>query len=103
MTSSFQADTARVIYSWHDEDPADRDSLAKHRVRGSRSVNLLGGLQNPPNDPELLSNFIIAAEDVSAIQSALHWPNRSSYCIVLSTNSDCATVDKLFRVIAIIS
>ena len=54
-----------MIYSWHDDDPVDSGSLSRHRVRGTVSLNLIGGLQDPPPDPTNLNSFKIAVENVS--------------------------------------
>jgi len=48
----FQADTARIIWSWHTNDPTSANALAMHNFQGVTSLNLLGGLPNPSQDPE---------------------------------------------------
>ena len=57
---SMQADTSRVVWSWHSGDPASPDSVIQHEYKGSMSINLLGGLDNPPPQPSDSDSFIIA-------------------------------------------
>ena len=62
-----QADTARVVWSWHSEDPADLDSIQFHEFMGSTSVNLLGGLNVDREDPPDTNSFIVRNENVQCI------------------------------------
>ena len=57
---TMQADTSRVVRSWHSEDPASPDSVMQHEYKGSMSINLLGGLGNPRSQPSDSDSFIIA-------------------------------------------
>ena len=41
---SLQADTARVIWSWGETDPASETGLTQHIRQGGTVINLLGGL-----------------------------------------------------------
>ena len=64
---ALQANTARVIFSWNDVDPTmpdGRDAM-RHTTRGSASVNLLGGLPDPPPVPSDSETFFIGVENVS--------------------------------------
>ena len=54
-----QADTSRVMWSWHSGDPASPDSIMKHEYKGSKSINLLGGLVNAPSQLSDPDSFII--------------------------------------------
>ena len=65
-----QANTARVVYSWNENDPANDDAVngpAYHTNRGSASLNLLGGLLNMPPDPPAgtTGSFNITVDNVS--------------------------------------
>lgn len=61
----FQADTARIIWSWQTNDPTSANALAMHNFQGVTSLNLLGGLPNPPQDPEDVQYFDITISNVS--------------------------------------
>eukprot|EP00731_Ephydatia_muelleri_P031256 Em0022g770a len=60
-------DTARVVFSWGAADPADTSLSGQYHGsnRGSVSLNLLGGLVNPPLQPSDAKNFTIAVNQVS--------------------------------------
>ena len=67
-----QANTARVVFSWNDNDPAndDPDSGPMYHGsnnRGSASLNLLGGLINMPPEPQAgtTGSFNITVNNVS--------------------------------------
>ena len=62
-----QAETARVIFSWNDVDPTmeDGSDARQHQTRGAASVNLLGGLINPPPEPSDSETFFIGVDSVS--------------------------------------
>ena len=60
-----QADTARVIYSWHTQDPDSQGTFMKHTERGSASINFLGGLTAKPSDPADLRSFRVSVSNVS--------------------------------------
>ena len=36
-----QPETARVVWSWHSQDPTGPDSIPRHEFQGSTSLNLL--------------------------------------------------------------
>ena len=64
-----QANTARVIFSWNDVDPTmpDGSDAMYHTTtgRGSASVNLLGGIPDPPPEPSDSETFFIGVDSVS--------------------------------------
>ena len=62
----WQADTSQVVWSWHSDDPADPNSVPFHQHFGTTSLNLLGGLNNPPPEPADSDSFIIASINVSS-------------------------------------
>ena len=62
---NWQADTSRVVWSWHSSDPSSVDNILGHQFRGTTSVNLLGGLNDPPPEPDDKDSFIIAQNNVS--------------------------------------
>ena len=67
-----QADTSRIVYSWNDELPtvtqnSDRSetyTFRQHQNQGSASINLLGGLPNPPQIPSDAKSFTVKDENV---------------------------------------
>ena len=61
-----QANTARVIFSWNDNDPTtpDGSDAMRHMVRGSISINLLGGLPDPPPEPSDTRSFTFTVNNV---------------------------------------
>ena len=63
-----QAETARVVYSWNDNDPTTQDGgdAIRHTTRGAASVNLLGGLINPPPEPSDSETFFVGVNSVSS-------------------------------------
>ena len=63
-----QANTARLIFSWNDNDPAMQDGsdAMRHTTRGAASVNLLGGLPDPPPEPRDSETFFIGVNSVSS-------------------------------------
>ena len=62
----FQADTARIVWSWQTNDPTNGSALVMHNFQGATSLNLLGGLPNPPQDPVDVQSFDITISDVSS-------------------------------------
>ena len=64
--NSVQADTARIVWSYHSEDPSDPSNIDRHEKKGSASLNLLGGLNTVEKDREGSQSFLIANENVSA-------------------------------------
>ena len=64
-----QANTARVVFSWNDNDPTtpDRNDAMRHMVRGSASLNLLGGLPDPPPEPADTRSFTFRVNNVCAL------------------------------------
>eukprot|EP00731_Ephydatia_muelleri_P011381 Em0006g275a len=87
-------DTARVVFSWGAADPADASLSGQYHGsnRGSVSLNLLGGLVNPPPQPSDAKNFTIAVNQISPKIS----PNNGMYvhhmllyqCLSLNENTD---------------
>ena len=84
-----QANTARVIFSWNDNDPTtpDGSDAMQHMVRGSASLNLLGGLTDPPPEPADTRSFTFTVNNVCVYcgvfhlamnQRAIYKNNRSS-------------------------
>ena len=73
-----QAETARVIFSWNDVDPTmpDGSDASRHMTRGSASLNLLGGLPDPPPEPSDSETFFVGVDSVSnlhhLVQSVLN-------------------------------
>ncbi len=64
-----QADTSRVVWSWHSSDPSDVDSIPQHQFQGTTSINLLGGLNKDFTDPLDSDSFTINFNNVSALIS----------------------------------
>ena len=64
-----QANTARVIFSWNDNDPTtpDGSDAMQHMVRGSASLNLLGGLLDPPPEPADTRSFTFTVNNVCVL------------------------------------
>ena len=61
-----QAETARVIWSFHDTDPSSQDLMFSdiHSRKGSVSLNLLGGLPDAAPDPQDLEYYDVTVENV---------------------------------------
>ena len=61
-----QANTARVIFSWNDVDPTmpDGSDAMRHTTRSSASLNLLGGLPDPPPEPSDTRSFTFRVNNV---------------------------------------
>ena len=58
------------MFSWNDNDPTNDDAVsgpAYHTSRGSASLNLLGGLQNMPPEPQAgtIGSFNVTVDNVS--------------------------------------
>ena len=62
---SLQADTSRVVWSYHSHDPSSEEELRslQHERKGSASLNLLGGL-NEDRVEENSGSFTILNENV---------------------------------------
>ena len=58
-----QADTARVIWSFHPSDPTSSGMLSMHTKQGSVSLNLLGGLPSSTPDPDDLMTYDVLVDD----------------------------------------
>ena len=60
-----------MVYSWNDMDPAGNNpnAAAYHGMgqRGTQSINLLGGLQDPRPDPSGFKSFVIKVNDVRVL------------------------------------
>ena len=52
------------MWSWHPSDPEDAASVLQHQFEGTTSLNLLGGLNNPPPIPPDSDSFTITMESV---------------------------------------
>ena len=61
-----QTGTSRIVWSFKEEDPPNgaEGTFIAHDYKGSRSVNLLGGLLNPPSDPPGTQSFTLAVSNV---------------------------------------
>lgn len=61
-----QTQTTPVVFSWNDNDPTAEDGsdATRHQIRGAASVNLLGGLVNPPPEPSDTQSFTLRANNV---------------------------------------
>ena len=55
------------MWSFKEEDPPNGadGQFERHDFQGSRSLNLLGGLIDPPADPPGTESFAIEVTDVS--------------------------------------
>ena len=68
---TLQPNTARVVFSWNDNDPVNDDAesgpMYHSANRGSASLNLLGGLVNPPLPPsaDMIGSFNVTVDNVS--------------------------------------
>lgn len=61
-----QVGTARVVWSFNINDPSDPLGMDAniHNYKGSLSINLLGGLINPPSEPADLQSFDLTISNV---------------------------------------
>lgn len=61
-----QAETARVVWSFSRNDPEDPlgETAQFHDYQGSVSLNLLGGLSNPPKQPDNMEFFDLTVTNV---------------------------------------
>ncbi len=61
-----QVDTARVVWSYHSQDPANEDELAtlQHERMGASSLNFLGGLSEERVEEDTQS-FALLSDNVS--------------------------------------
>ena len=75
-----------MVWSWHSGDPATPDSVMQHEYMGSMSINLLGGLGNPPSQPSDSDSFIIANIDVSCSEYIIIWNIYSTHLYVIANN-----------------
>ena len=57
------------MWSFKEEDPPNgaEGTFTAHDYKGSRSVNLLGGLLNPPSDPPGTQSFTLAVDQVCIV------------------------------------
>ena len=55
------------MWSWHSSDPEDEASVLQHQFKGATSLNLLGGLNNPPPIPPDSDSFTITMESVRQV------------------------------------
>ena len=63
----------RIIYSFHDNDPVDDNSLLYHGTnRGTKSVSLLSKFHVPDNFPADVKHFDFFNRNVSIYQLILH-------------------------------
>ena len=58
-----QHETAHVLWSWNDNDPVN-NVPSFHQFQGVTSLNLLGGLVDPPQDPPDAQTFSITVNNV---------------------------------------
>ena len=58
-----QHETAHVIWSWNDNDPVN-NIPSFHQLQGATSLNLLGGLVDPPQDPPDAQTFALTVNNV---------------------------------------
>ena len=68
IMSCTQPETARVIWSYHNSDPASSNpsqTFIQHDDQGTRSLNLLGGPRSSFQEPETIASFNITSEGVS--------------------------------------
>ena len=85
-----QYQTAHIVYSWNDNKPTvtthsngtQSYTLIPHSRKGSTSVNLLGGLPNPPRIPQNVQAFTVNVSQVSYC-SNVH--SRYMFCILQVT------------------
>ena len=61
-----QAETARVVWSFSRNDSMDPlgETAQFHDYQGSASLNLLGGLSNPPKQPDNMEFFDLTVTNV---------------------------------------
>ena len=61
-----QSGTSRIVWSLKNEDPPNgvNGSFIAHDLRGSASVNLLGGLRNATADPPGTKSFNLRVNQV---------------------------------------
>ncbi len=60
-----QADTARVIWSYHSSDPLSESAFPRHEAQGSISLNLLAGLPEDRAEPDDTMKFPITVGNVN--------------------------------------
>ena len=71
-----QAETARVIWSYHNSDPSSSDTsqpLDPHDEKGTRSLNLLGGPRSTFEEPETITSFNVSNDEVSCTSGPVIW------------------------------
>ena len=92
-----QANTARVVFSWNENDPANDDPESGPVYhggsnRGSASLNLLGGLIDMPPDPlaGTVGSFNITVDNVRSV--IVHKLNNYSNFIICTTCRLCVCV-----------
>lgn len=68
--SPTQHETANVIWSYHQDDPANSDGpTTRHTNQGSAPVNLLGGLVGAPAIPPNAKRLNVNVNNVSLARS----------------------------------
>ena len=62
------------MWSFNEEDPSNGADgrFERHNFQGSRSLNLLGGLIDPPADPPGTESFAIEVNNVSQLKIMAH-------------------------------
>ena len=69
LTYLTQADTSRVIWSYHSNDPDDPiASFSRHQFQGTRSINFLSGTRTPRTVPSDSNSFTIRNSNVSSVE-----------------------------------
>ena len=86
-----QANTARVIFSWNDVDPTmpDGSDAMRHTTRSSVSLNLLGGLPDPPPEPSDTRSFTFRVNNVCILLCLSSVNQRLSYTRARSSDTHC--------------
>ena len=66
-----QAETLKVLWSFRvNEDPVSEEiGYSIHTYKGSRSLNLLGGLPSVAPDPDDLAYYDVVVDNVSCCES----------------------------------
>jgi hypothetical protein len=61
-------ETARIVYSWNDNKPTvngpNSFTFERHTNQGQNSVNLIGGLPNPPTITENTESFVAGVNEI---------------------------------------
>ena len=69
--------TARIVWSFNADDPSDffGNTAEPHDYQGSLSLNLLGGLNNPPPAPDDMQSFDLTVSNVRCASTYSAWHN----------------------------